>query len=159
MHGKTTYSGAQIALHWAIALLIIANCAISQGMPEVFDERLKGAPVSGFMPAFHVYAGLAVLILALIRLALRLVQGAPAPHGTGMADRAAQVVHMALYGLMIAVPAFGALSWFDGVEATADLHVLLMNVMMLMFLAHALAALFHQYVLKDGLLGRMTGRA
>ena len=57
---------------------------------------------------------------------------------------------------MLAVPALGAISWFGGIDATAEPHALLANVLMVLAGAHALMALYHQYVLKDDLLGRMT---
>lgn len=156
MQTKTSYSPVQIALHWAIAVLIILNYIISDGMPEIFDGMLEGKPVTGFTPAFHVYAGMAVMILAVLRLGLRRISGAPVPHGEGLMDLVARWTHRALYLLMIAVPALGAISWYGGIDATAGLHVLSMNAMMILALAHAAAALFHQYVLKDGLLLRMT---
>ena len=64
--------------------------------------------------------------------------------------------HKALYLLMILVPALGAITWYGKTETTADAHVIAMNVMMLLALGHAVIAIFHQYVLKDGLLARMV---
>jgi len=58
--------------------------------------------------------------------------------------------------LMIAVPALGVAAWFFGIDQAADLHVLVMNAMMLLILGHAAMAIFHHYVLRDGLLSRMT---
>lgn len=156
MQTKGYYSGAQIALHWAIALLIVANYFISDGMGDAFDASLEGRVVGGFVPSFHVYAGVVVLVLALIRLGLRLVRGAPEAAGAGLMDKLAGLAHWALYALMVGVPALGAITWFGGIEATADLHVLAMDAMMLLILVHAGAAIFHHYVLKDGLLRRMT---
>ena len=156
MQTKTSYSGAQIALHWGIALLIVLNYFISEGMAQIFDGSLAGRPVAGFLPAFHVYAGVTVLGLVLLRLALRLGTGAPETTGAKtLMDRAAGWSHGLLYVLMVAVPALGAITWYGGIAATADLHVLALNAMMLLIAAHAAAALFHQYFLRDGLLLRM----
>ena len=154
---RPRYSRLQIALHWAIAALILANYWISDGMGQAFDATLEGKPVVGWVPQFHVYAGLAVLALVLLRLATRFAFGAPKAVETGhrLLDIAGHLSHLALYGLMLAVPVLGAVTWYGGLEATANLHVLAMNAMMLLVLAHAAAALFHQYVLKDGLLRRM----
>ena len=41
------------------------------------------------------------------------------------------------------------------VDAVADVHALLANVLMVVAGGHALIALYHQYVLKDRLLLRM----
>ena len=57
--------------------------------------------------------------------------------------------------MMLAVPVLGAVTWFGGMDATADLHVIAVNVLMILALGHAAMASFHQYVLRDGLLGRM----
>lgn len=57
---------------------------------------------------------------------------------------------------MLAVPVLGAIAWFGQTEATADLHVLVMNAMMVVILGHAAMAIFHHYVLKDGVLSKMT---
>lgn len=150
------YSRLQILLHWLIAALIIANYLISEGMPEIFDGMMEGKAVTGFTPTFHVWAGVAVLVLVLIRLVVRMVSGASHTNAVTLADQAAVWGHRALYLLMIAVPALGAITWFGMIDATADLHVITMNVMMILALGHAAVAIFHQLVLKDGLLMKMV---
>jgi len=158
MTERIGYSWTQIALHWTIAVLIVVNYLVSDGMEDAFDGSMEGQAVTGWTPAIHVYVGLAVLALVLVRLAVRLAQGAPAASDTGHAllDRAGGLSHVLLYVLMVAVPTLGAITWFGGVDATAELHVLAMNVMMLIVLVHSAAALMHQFVLHDGLLMRMV---
>ena len=154
---KTGYSGLQIGLHWATAGLIMANYLISDGMPEALDARMAGTVVAGLTPVFHIWAGSALLAVVIARVAVRFSVGAPASAATpGLMDRVAAAVHWLLYALMIAVPALGIAAWFFGISQAADLHVLVMNAMMLMILGHAGAAMFHHYVLKDGLLSKMT---
>lgn len=156
MQDKAFYSRGQIVLHWLIGALIVANYFVSEGMEDAFDGSMEGEPVSGLVPNWHVYAGLAVLVLVLVRLVLRMTNGTPRPMADGLADRAARAMHGVLYLLMIAVPVLGAITWYGGIDVTADLHVLAMDLMMVLALAHAAVALFHHYVLKDGLLTRMT---
>ena len=48
MSTSTGYSRLQIALHWAIAALIVANYLISEGMEDAFDGMMEGSPVAGF---------------------------------------------------------------------------------------------------------------
>jgi cytochrome b561 len=150
-----SYSSLQIVLHWAIAGLIAANYLISDDMEQAFDTMMQGGVVTGVTPVFHVWAGVAVLGLVLVRLLVRGASAGWQQEAETLSDRAALWGHRALYALMVAVPALGAISWFGGIDATAELHVLVMNVMMLLVLGHAAMALVHQYVLRDGLLMKM----
>ncbi|MEO8243036.1 MAG: cytochrome b/b6 domain-containing protein [bacterium] len=155
MAKSNAYNGLQIGLHWATAALITANYFISDGMPEAFDARMDGQTVGGLVPSFHVWAGSALLVVVLLRLAVKLFSPASEPP-ENLAGLAAAVVHWVLYGLMIAVPVLGVAAWFFGLDQAADLHVLVMNAMMVLILGHAGMAIFHHYVLKDGLLSKMT---
>ena len=158
MSTTTGYSPLQIALHWGVALGVLFNYFVSEGMEDAFDAAVEGeamAEPAGFgIPGGHVWVGVAVLARVVIRLFVRRSQGAPAAE-PGFAGVLATWGHRALYLLMLAVPALGAISWFGGIDATAEPHALLANVLMVLAGAHALMALFHQYVLKDGVLARM----
>jgi len=63
--------------------------------------------------------------------------------------------HLGLYALMIAAPVLGAITWYGRVENTGDLHILAVNGLIILAFGHSIIALFHQFVLKDGLLMRM----
>ena len=156
MASKDGYNGLQIGLHWATAVLIVGNYFISDGMEQAFDARMAGGSISGIVPGYHVWAGVALLAVVVLRLIIRFTSGAPNKTETGLAAMAASAVHWVLYGLMITVPALGVAAWFFGVGPAADLHVLVMNAMMVLILGHAAMAIFHHYVLRDGLLSRMT---
>lgn len=159
MAERSGYSGLQIALHWAIALLIGVNYLVSEGMEQSFDAMMEGKAVTGWTPTIHVYVGVTVLVLVAIRSFMRFTRGAPAPvHGGTLFDKLGQVSHWLLYALMLVVPALGAISWFGMIDQTAGLHVIMMNVMMILIGLHATAALFHQFILKDHLLLRMMKR-
>ena len=127
MKTPSGYSGAQIALHWAIAVLILFNYLYSEGMEDAFDARLEGTPVGNLdlNPMIHDWIGVTELALCLIRLGLRLTRGAPEAGGTGRMQQAAIWGHRLLYALMILVPLMGVITWFGRTEATADLHALL----------------------------------
>lgn len=157
MAERKGYSRAQIGLHWLTAALVIFNYIYSEGMEEAFDAAMEGtpAPQLEIVPQVHVWVGVAILALFVLRLAARLVQGAPAAQGEGLAGLAASWGHRVLYLLMLAVPVLGALTWFGGLDATGDLHALSANVIMIVAGLHAAVALVHQFVLKDGVLTRM----
>ncbi len=153
---EKAYGRLQIGLHWVTATLIVGNYFISDGMGEALDARAAGTTVAGLTPVYHVWAGVALLIVVVLRLALRLRQGAPEQAEQGLPGLAASAVHWLLYAMMIAVPSLGVAAWFLGIAGAGDLHVLVMNAMMVLILGHAGMAMFHHYVLRDGLLRRMT---
>ncbi|MBL9073500.1 cytochrome b/b6 domain-containing protein [Tabrizicola sp.] len=152
---KTTqgYSGIQIALHWLIAVLILAAWLSGEGAEEAMEAAENGG-VLGFVP--HVAFGLAILLLVVVRILVRLSRGAPTAPGTpgSLSVMAADWGHRLIYLLMVAVPLGGASVFFLGLEV-GEIHSLAANILMLVVLGHALMALYHQYVLKDGLLRRM----
>jgi cytochrome b561 len=156
MAARNGYSGVQIGLHWLIAGLILYNYLVPNGIGRAFNAVMKGEAIpDGSNALIHTYVGGAVFTLVVIRLIVRLWRGVPGPAGQGMIYRLGAAGHMALYALMIAVPALGAISWYGMVETTAEVHEIAAQALLAVALIHALAALFHQYVLKDRLLLRM----
>jgi cytochrome b561 len=152
---KTTtgYSGIQIALHWLIGILIVVGWFTGEGGREAMDVVEKGG-TAGFV--LHVAIGLAILALVVRRVLVRLGRGAPEAVGEpgSLAVLASDWGHRLIYLLMIAVPLGGAATYFLGIDV-GELHGLAANVLIVVILGHALMALYHQYVLKDGLLRRM----
>ncbi len=152
---KTTtgYSGLQIGLHWLIAILIVTAWFTGEGAGEAMETIEEGG-VAGFVP--HVAIGLAILAFVVLRVLVRLGRGAPAAPGApgSLSVTAADWGHRLLYLMMIAVP-IGGLSTFFQLADVGEIHGLAANALMIVILGHALMALYHQYVLKDGLLRRM----
>ena len=153
------FSLTQIALHWTVGVLIVFNLLMGDDMSELWRQIERGAVVPTPTAAWiHIIVGVAVLALVAWRLALRLTRGVPAaPEGEGPVMRlAGQAGHIALYVLMIAMPVTGLLAWFGGVTSLADLHgELLKTLLWVMIALHVAAALYHQFILKNGLLNRM----
>ena len=152
------YSRVQIGLHWVMAALIVVNL--------VFEDWIKagwraiengGAPVYDAGALAHIGVGVAVLVLALWRLGLRFTRGVPdLPAGMSVRERlVAHLGHGLLYALMIGVPVVGLLAWFGASEDLAELHELGKPAFLLLIAGHLAAALWHQFVRKDGLLMRM----
>ena len=154
MAARSGYSGLQIALHWIIAILIPLAWLSSGGAEEAWDAMEEGAAAPAFVP--HVAFGLAILALVLVRLIVRLRRGVPEAPGVpgSLQVKAADWGHRLIYLLMIMVPLGGISIWFGGMD-NGDVHGLFANLLMLVVLGHALVALYHQYVVKDGLLRRM----
>lgn len=153
MKTTTGYSGLQIGLHWLIAILIVTAWFTGEGAEEAMEVVEEGG-VAGFVP--HVLIGLAILALVLVRVLVRLGRGAPAAPGEpgSLTVLAADWGHRLIYLLMLAVPLGGIATFFLGLDV-GEVHGLAANLLMLVVLGHALMAIYHQYVLKDGLLRRM----
>lgn len=152
------YSSTQIALHWLVAILVIANWLLGDAMAEVFDAREEGEAISNYGPAFvHIAIGVAVLAAMLFRLSVRIrrpVQTDPDDPHRILALLGA-INHWAFYALLIVIPLVGAVAWFGGSEGAGELHELLVNITLVLVLIHVGAALLHHFVLRDGLIRRM----
>ncbi|WP_420568299.1 cytochrome b [Thalassovita sp.] len=154
----THYSRIQIALHWAVFLLIAFQFVAHDAMEEAWEVIEKGGTAAPSTMAWaHVGAGMLVLAFAVWRLALRLTRGVPPlpKEEPPMMQMAAHVTHWALYALMILLPIGGGMAWFGGLEFAAEMHGTFAPVLMALFLLHVAGALYHQFVLKTNLMDRM----
>ncbi len=126
-------------------------------MGHMLRNRQQPDATTAFMADAHIYAGFTVLALIIIRLVLRFTHGAPeAPAGTKpIAALVAKALHALFYLLLIAAPVSGALVVYGGLGELAGPHHLLKPVFIFTILLHVVAALWHQYGLKDGLMRRM----
>ena len=166
------FHGALVALHWLLALLLIV--ALLMG-----TFALKTVPNSSpdKIPALqgHMMAGGLILLLTLARLLVRVKTAHPAPATTGnaMLDRLAPLTHWGLYvlvllmagsGVAMSVQAglpgivFGGVGGlplnFDALPPRA-VHGIVAKLLILAVGLHIAAALYHQFVRRDGLLSRM----
>ena len=155
MSQSSGYSRLQIGLHWLIALLIVAAWFTHEVMEDAFETRLETGVLS---PNPHAILGLAVFVLVLVRIVVRHRQGVPGPvpGSSPLAAAAAHWGHRLLYALMVLTPIGGAVTWFGGIEALGEGHELLGNALMIVALGHAVVAIAHQLLLKDGTMTRMT---
>lgn len=158
MPKPTGYSARQIRLHWLVTILIVAQFVLHEPMSEAWDMIEDGqTPAFNWLVLSHVFGGVLVLVFALWRLVLRQTRGVPdAPAEEPAALRlAAHLGHLALYALMILMPLSGMAAWFGGIEAAAEGHEVMKVALLALVAVHVLAALWHQFWLKDGLLLRM----
>ena len=147
----------QIGLHWLIALMLVFLMVVQGDMDAALAAIASGQVYASLGVDLHIYVGNAVLVLVALRLLLRYIQGVPPPPegGSALIERAAILVHWALYGLMVLVPMSGIIGWYGGIDWAIEAHEAIFNALLLLTLLHAAAALFHHYVLKDGLMTRM----
>jgi cytochrome b561 len=170
----TRFTALQRLLHWLMAICILAMFFIGVGMlSTVMPKFLR-------LVTIHKSLGIAILVLALIRLVVRLRYGAPAlpadlPEPMKLA---AHLSHYALYASMIAMPLLGwgmlsAAAYpvvvFGGVYLPAILpqsdslhtwlwgaHFYLAFAFFGLVLMHVAAALFHALVRRDGVFETMA---
>lgn len=155
---KTGYSALQILLHWLVAALVLFQLIFGESMTTVVDAAEEGTAVSPFdqtIATAHYWVGISILALVIIRLAVRLAQGAPEAVGpANWTTLAAKAVHAVFYLLLVAVPVTGLLTTYVSDEF-GDIHALAKPAFIVLIAAHAGAALFHHFFLKDGTLKRM----
>jgi cytochrome b561 len=169
------YDPVAIALHWSIAVLILAAFAL--GITE--DDFPKAVQAS--VVNLHAIMGLTILVLTLAQLFWRLGNRSPALPSTGMMMRyLTRAVHSLLYFLMVAVPVIGIPTLLyrgrgidfglfaipaplprvpDIFNPLTEVHEITSYALVILALGHAAAALYHQFILRDGLLNRMSLRA
>lgn len=161
-------------LHWGIVILIIAQYVMAESADEMADGPDKLA-----MLGRHASFGMLILILALARIGWKLAnRGLPQPVPMPRPQRiAAAAGHGLLYLLLFLMPLSGWLmssaaghppSLFglfdfpsltgandDLHESLEEVHELLFNSIVVVAVLHALAAVYHQFWMKDGTLRRM----
>jgi cytochrome b561 len=175
LNAKTKYSGFAMLLHWLIAVLVIVQWRISEAAEEA-ATREAGAAIMGN----HFALGVVIFIVVAVRLAWRQMSPPPAPVlGHAPWERTfARLVHFAFYAFLLVMPVAGwiALSTFGepisvwGLfqlpalpvpqnpalgETIFELHGASGITLLVLIVLHALAALKHTFVDKDGTLFRM----
>lgn len=177
--GHSRYSSMAIALHWAIAILVIGNISGGIYMASLFETRdpalmAKGAEIA----ALHKPFGLLILALTLWRLALRLREDfLPLPsHMKPWEIVCARATHIGFYVALLVLPLTGwafavtaerPLSFFglfdvplspfgDGVRGVLhETHEVLGIVAAVLVVLHVLGALKHHFLDRDDVLSRM----
>ncbi len=168
------FTVTQRVLHWAMAVAILAMLFIGVGMVSTVAAKYLT------LVSIHKPLGIAILVLALLRLLVRARAGTPGLPRTLPAPMrlAAHASHVALYALMIAMPLLGwgmlsaaaypvqlgaGLTLPPILPQSDALHTLLWNAHRLLafalfalILLHVAAALFHALVRRDGVFQAMT---
>jgi cytochrome b561 len=171
---RKRFAVPQRLLHWLMALCILSMLFIGVGMVST------AAPKYLTLVQIHKPLGIAILVLALIRLALRIYYGSPSlpadlPEPMKLAAYSSQVI---LYALMIAMPLlgwgmlsaaaypvvlFGSVYLPPILPVSASLHTLLWHAhyylafaFFAIILMHIAAILFHKLIRRDGVFETMA---
>jgi cytochrome b561 len=160
-------------LHWAMALLIMAMLFIGIGMVSTAGQTYTQ------LLTWHRPIGVAILVLACVRLAIRFATKSPPLPATlsPVQARIAKASHVLLYLAMIGLPliGWGMISaggypvqiggWtlppllphdaftFGFLRAA---HTLIAFAFFALILVHLTAALFHRFVFRDGVMSAMS---
>lgn len=152
------YTATQIALHWAIFLLVALQVVFGDYISEAFRSLMQTGSFEPSVLVFgHVFGGLLILVLVIWRAVIKARRGAPpAPGNEPRAMQiAATATHHTLYLLLFLVPISGAVAWFGKVGAAGGAHEVLKTILVILVLLHVAAALYQHYGLKTDVLRRM----
>ncbi len=169
----TRYHPALVILHWLLAMLVII--ALIAGK-VILESTPNSDPAKLFSLRAHMSIGLAVLVLMVLRVVIRWRSATPPPAAAGhpALNLAARLMHPALYLLVFGMALSGvALSVAAGLPgivfggagaalpetfdsfAARGVHGLLSGLLIALIALHIAAALWHQFMRRDGLMGRM----
>ncbi len=173
-NAKPHYTGTAKFLHWLILALLAVQFIVAWTMPDIG----RNTPVTTLI-GLHFTMGVVVLTVAVVRLLWRVTHGEPEPEDgvPPWQTASARLVHWLLYLLLFVIPILGWInaSWrgmpvylfalempkliatrAPGWQWTGDVHALLSTYVLLTLVGlHALAALYHHFVRRDGVLQRM----
>jgi cytochrome b561 len=168
------YGGLTQAFHWLTAILVLVAFIYGPGGSEL---RVY-LPTRDFERQLHETLGLSVFALVVLRLLWRMVATQPQPQDLPRwMELSAKAVQWVLYVLLFAVPMTAiAGAWLEGHPLTllggieiapllslshdlgstiAEVHTWLGDAILWLAGLHAVAAIYHHFILKDGVLASM----
>ena len=163
------YDRTTIALHWFTAVLVVALWSLGQTA-----DWFPDGPINDAMWSTHVVLGFALAGILAWRIGWRSGSGRALPAiDRGLLHVLAKATHYGLYLLLVVAVVLGIVNAFVrgysiyglfhlpqlGDRAwrrpITEWHGLAANILLGLAAFHAMAALVHHYVLRDGLLARM----
>ena len=168
------YDRRTIGLHWLTAALVVLLWCIA----KVIDDFSRGPPRVAAR-SVHIVLGAILVVVMVARILWRLRSGRRLPpSNTGIIGELEKWAHLLLYAGLGAVLLLGlSNAWIRGdslfglVKIHAPegaLHALKPTVetahryaahgLMVLAALHAVAALYHHFVIRDGVLGRMGAK-
>lgn len=171
----TQYSKRIVIVHWLTLALLIAAWILGDNLGETTDE--SKATLAGYF--VHISVGGTVLLLTAFRFYFRRNDGVPAPVGDTPMDKVAKGVHYLLYTVLLLLPVSGVTILLTSKAGSAllagdanllpkehgyehvfahEVHEQLVNVLIVLVVLHVLGAIKHQFIMKDGLMSRMSLR-
>jgi cytochrome b561 len=160
-------------LHWFAFALLAVQLGIGWIMPHIGRDT----PNEGWV-AWHLLIGIALLFLFVARYLWRLTHPVTFPASLSIwQNRLAHATHLSLYALVVVNTLLGwSAAGFRGwpvsllgifplpalaekgtswAHTAGDIHIALVYVLLGLVGIHAVAALYHHFILRDGILQRM----
>jgi cytochrome b561 len=172
MQRVTRYQPLLVGMHWLMALMVIvalaAGALVLVKIPNT-DPMKVGALRQ------HMGGGILLVVLMLVRLVVRMQTAHPPRASTGDSalDRLAWLSHRLLYVLVFGQAAVGLYLAFQAglpdivfgghgvmppdfwIFPARSVHYVISRLLMALIALHVTGALYHTFVLRDGLLRRM----
>jgi cytochrome b561 len=166
------YHPSLVVLHWFLAAFIVAalvlGALVMAKMPNSDPMKLQALRA-------HMVGGTLILLLMLVRLLVRAQTELPPPAATGnaMLDRLAWASHRLFYVAVLGMAGSGLFMAFQTdlptilfqgkgqlpvdfwVYPIRSVHYAFSRLLIALIALHVAGALYHTFVLKDGLLRRM----
>ena len=160
--------------HWSVFLLFVALFVVANMMTE-----MPKGPEKFQLYGLHKSLGVTTLFIVFLRLSWRMANPVPTPSTkvSKLVNRAASIGHFLLYAVMFIMPISGyimsmaggfGVSWFGifnlpgfigkskALGALAHgIHSYTAYFIVILVSGHLLAALWHHFAIKDGVLRRM----
>jgi cytochrome b561 len=176
------YGPVAKALHWVTVLLVIVAWSLG-----TFGDDLSEGSARNASLLTHIWIGLTILLLAVVRIPWRIANPPPkiVPTEFGRwlvewTNPVSRIMHYVLYALLVLVPAAGialqfarghSLPIFGLAEISSpwiadkafasnlkEVHEVLANLLVILALFHMTAALVHHWIFGDTTLRRMLPR-
>ena len=177
----TSYGTIAKAFHWSMFVLLLGMVILGNYMHDLPADTPEQMGYKFGLYDYHKSFGVLILLLVIFRLVWRRINPVPKmPDTMSRIDGlSAHAMHMLLYVIMFAQPLFGWLMSsygghpvkFFGLELPAladkdkamgdffhEAHEITALILVVAFVVHVAAALFHHYVRKDDVMERMSLR-
>jgi len=167
----TRYHPVHVTMHWLVAVMVIGAFAIGMAF---LDSTPNSAPEKVTYLQYHSTWGTLLAIFLVVRVITRFAFKRPASADAGhpALNVIAKVVHFLLYVGVFTMLLSGAtmsrqaglMNIFAGQGSLPDdfwafpprgIHGMAFSILFLLILIHIGAALYHQFIRKDKLFGRM----
>ena len=155
------FSKYQVIVHWLVACFILFQIAtgstISNDFLALKDGKISIEEVDK-NSWYHLFFGLTIFLLMVVRLLLRIILGVPKPtkQSSSLTIILAKIIHWLFYLVLFIIPISGFVAWNTSNALIGNLHTASVNTLYALILIHLTAIVYHQIFLEDNLIDRMT---